>query len=77
MGDSACQSSSKANTSSTEFRRNKIYRWGIFIILYSDFFKITDIFREIVEELENKKTRKKSKKTFYSDLSRNIAVSLG
>ena len=41
------------------------------------FFSITDIFREIVEELENKKTRKKSKKTFYSDLSRNIAVSLG
>ena len=33
--------------------------------------------REIVEELENKKARKKSKKTFYSDLSRNIAVSLG
>ena len=33
--------------------------------------------REIIEELENKKARKKSKKTFYSDLSRNIAVSLG
>ena len=33
--------------------------------------------REIVEELVNKKACKKSKKTFYSDLSRNIAVSLG
>ena len=76
MGDSACQSSSKANnTSSTEFRRNKIYRWGIFVNYNSLLRK--DISREIVEELENKKTRKKSKKTFYSDLSRNIAVSLG
>ena len=75
MGDSACQSSSKANTSSTEFRRNKIYRWGIFVNYNSLLRK--DISREIVEELENKKTRKKFKKTFYSDLSRNIAVSLG
>ena len=51
MGDSACQSSSKANTSSTEFRRNKIYRWGIFVNYNSLLRK--DISREIVEELEN------------------------
>ena len=34
-------------------------------------------FREIIEELENKKTRKRSKKTFYADSSRNIPVGLG